>query len=310
MVFDTTQRLLLAQWAVALVVIPLLQIVYRLVLHPLARFPGPKLAAMTKWYEFYFDICKSPGGQFAEEIRRMHKVYGPIIRINPDELHVEDPEWYDTLYASNPTRRDKWPAAAKMVGTPLAGFGTVEHTVHGKRRAALSPLFSSRSIVDAGDVMKEQIEILCRRFGHHHKTKEPIGLRTAFMGFTLDIVSVFALGESMGLQHDMDRARGWVDMLKAVSKITPMAKQFPWLISWGQKLPLGILRVIDPTMAGLLQVHEVSTELLHLERTNDAEDDFAGYAYQGVSISHRQGNEKARGGESTEELTSYASSTF
>ena len=190
------------------------------------------------------------------------------------------------------------------------GFGNVEHVLHGKCCAALSPLFSSRSIADAGDVMKEQIEILCRRFGHHDKTKEPIGLRTAFMGFTLDIVSVLPLCESIGLQHDMDRARGWVDMLKAVSRMTPMAKQFPWLISWGQKLPLGISRVIDPTMAGLLQIHEVSTELLHLERTNDAEDDVAGYAYQGVSISHRQGNGKARSGESTEELTSYASSTL
>src|SRR6187402_3551923 len=39
------------------------------ILHPpLAKFPGPKLNAISYWYEFYFEVLKSPLGQFMFEI--------------------------------------------------------------------------------------------------------------------------------------------------------------------------------------------------------------------------------------------------
>ncbi|KAL8808403.1 MAG: hypothetical protein Q9200_004294 [Gallowayella weberi] len=259
MASNTTQPfygLLIVQCTIGATIYLIALLTYRLVFHPLAKFPGPKLAAATKWYEFYFDILKSPGGQFAEEIRRMHKVYGPIVRINPSELHVADPEWYDTLYASNPTRRDKYPPAAKMAGSDSAGFGTVEHNLHGKRRAALSPMFSSRAISKAAEIMKGQVELLCNTFRDHLASGSPLELRTVFTGFTMDTVSLFAMGKSMGVQNDQSRAKTWVEAIKGISKTTPVAKQFPWLLSLGQKIPLGFIRRMNPAMAEVLQIHK------------------------------------------------------
>jgi hypothetical protein len=63
---------------------------YRLNLSPLAKFPGPSLAAATHWYEVYYNLCSKGGGQWDFQTRRLHQRYGPIVRINPDELHIDD----------------------------------------------------------------------------------------------------------------------------------------------------------------------------------------------------------------------------
>ena len=48
--------------------------IYRVFFHPLRRFPGPKLAALTSWYEFYHDIIHE--GQFIWKLRDLHDHYG------------------------------------------------------------------------------------------------------------------------------------------------------------------------------------------------------------------------------------------
>lgn len=65
-----------AYTALALVAYYALILVYRLYFHPLAKFPGPKLAAATSWYLAYYDIWVAPGAQVMFELRRLHRIYG------------------------------------------------------------------------------------------------------------------------------------------------------------------------------------------------------------------------------------------
>jgi len=48
--------------------------VYRITVHPLAGFPGPKLAAVSKLYEGYYDVILQ--GQYTWKIEQMHKKHG------------------------------------------------------------------------------------------------------------------------------------------------------------------------------------------------------------------------------------------
>lgn len=70
----------------------ILKSLYRITLHPLAKFPGPKLAAVTYKYEFYYDGIK--GGQYLYEIARMHDEYGSVSchrnRISSTDKTVQD----------------------------------------------------------------------------------------------------------------------------------------------------------------------------------------------------------------------------
>ena len=50
--------------------------IYRLYLSPIAKFPGPKLAALSNWYEFYYDVIRQ--GQFTWHIQELHKQYGEL----------------------------------------------------------------------------------------------------------------------------------------------------------------------------------------------------------------------------------------
>ena len=77
---------LVAQIARALVVIVTCRvaalILRRLVFHPLAHFPGPKLAAATWWYMTYYEVFKD--GAFVDHLGYLHTRYGT----SSDAYHI------------------------------------------------------------------------------------------------------------------------------------------------------------------------------------------------------------------------------
>lgn len=49
-------------------------LLYRLYISPLAKFPGPRLAAVSRLYELYYDAFRSGG--FVCKLRELHEEYG------------------------------------------------------------------------------------------------------------------------------------------------------------------------------------------------------------------------------------------
>jgi hypothetical protein len=70
---------------------------------------------------------------------------GPIVRINPYEIHIKDSDWYEVLYTKHPTQRDKYRPAAEMAGAPLSGTYSLLSPL--SLPGYLSETFSIRNIV-------------------------------------------------------------------------------------------------------------------------------------------------------------------
>ena len=54
--------------------------IYNLLFHPLAKFPGPKAAAFSKWYSTYGKV--SSGINWTDHLNALHQKYG-------EQLHQE-----------------------------------------------------------------------------------------------------------------------------------------------------------------------------------------------------------------------------
>ncbi|KIX08589.1 uncharacterized protein Z518_03245 [Rhinocladiella mackenziei CBS 650.93] len=230
--------------------------IYRLWLSPLARIPGPKLAGLTLWYEFYYDVVQ--GGKYTWKIAEMHEKYGPIIRINPYEIHINDPDYYLEIYTGPSKRRDKWAWSAAMFGNSLSHFGAISHEEHRRKRSPLNPFFSKKSVVQLEPRIKEVVEKLCARLTGFKKTKEPVNLRHAFAAVAMDVITEYAFARSFNCLDEPDFAPSWPEAVDSVSEQSHLNKQFPWLLPLMRLIPLSVVEKVNPHMMRLIKLQIVS----------------------------------------------------
>ncbi|KAE9368851.1 cytochrome P450 [Stipitochalara longipes BDJ] len=224
--------------------------IYRLYFHPLARFPGPKLAAVSLWYEFYFDVVQR--GQFMWEIGRMHEVYGPIVRINPDELHINDPEYYEELYCSAARKRDKYSKWVDLGATPGASFSTVGHEHHRLRRGALNSFFSKRAVTQLEPVIQEKVAKLCARLGSVRGTGEVVRVDAAFTALTMDVISQYSFARDDDYLSEPDFKLKWKETLVGAFESGALLRQFPWMLTIMNLFPDSWVATMNPSMKLML----------------------------------------------------------
>ncbi|KAK6082381.1 cytochrome P450 [Seiridium cupressi] len=249
--------------------------VYRLYFSPLAKFPGDKLAAVTGWVETYHDVFR--GGQLIFKLEEWHAKYGPIVRINPWEVHIADPDFAEVLYAAN-SQFDKKIEWKRRFGIPHSTFDTIEHNHHRVRRAALAPFFSKQKIAGITDFISAKAQRLCHRLEGEFKSKrKPVILNNCFTAFTFDVVTYYAFARPFEYMEHPTFNGPFTNAAKVLATTLHTMGHFPWLLAFFQSLPKSLSKTMDPNMGAVFAFHgEIENQIRAIKLgDNDAHKDVA-----------------------------------
>ncbi|KAK3985847.1 cytochrome P450 [Cladorrhinum sp. PSN332] len=224
--------------------------VYRLYLSPLAKIPGPKLAALTYLYEAYYEVYL--GGQYFKRVAEMHKQYGPIIRVTPNEVHWNDPEFLDTVYPTTGRKTNKPVWFAKRTGTPYSIVSTPDHDLHRRRRNALNSFFSVASIRRLDVVMKEYTQKMLARMESVSKSTHPVlQFHHMFKACASDVITIYAFGECFGFMELPDFGWSFFESTDEFFFLTHLFFLIPGLVQVVQNAPGWLVKNLLPGLGEL-----------------------------------------------------------
>ncbi|OTB02487.1 hypothetical protein M426DRAFT_322583 [Hypoxylon sp. CI-4A] len=265
----------------ALVVQVILRKLYKAVcsiyFHPLSRFPGPKLWAISNApYSYWF-----LGGRQPYKLLDLHRKYGPIVRIAPGELSFNSAQSFKDIYGFRQGHKtfiksdfyDNGSFASHGVHSIVSER---DPGVHGQMRKLLSHAFSASSLGE----QEELIAITIDRFVEVVRSRwcdsgsdAGFDIGKAYEMMTFDIIGDLAFGETFQALERTE-PHPWIAItLGALTQgaLVDTFKRFPILGDIVQVVMPGKLRKL---MADTKRNEDMAIGLIkrRIERKTDRKD--------------------------------------
>jgi cytochrome P450 len=146
---------LFVSWIVYLVALA----AYRLYLSPLARFPGPKLAASSILPKLWYQAA----GSSVRWITALHQRYGPIVRVGPNELSFTDAQAFQDIYGFKPPGKpanDKDPKFYDFASLEDRSIINAYDADHSRTRRVFSHAFSDKALREQQPLLMKYIDLM------------------------------------------------------------------------------------------------------------------------------------------------------
>ena len=82
-------------------------------------------------------------------------------------------------------------------------------------------------------------------------------MRVNYLAMTTDTVCSHALDESMNLLGNENRAKDWYLTIRAIAILTPLVKQYRWIIPLALRVPLVLLGIVVPALSRIAALRKV-----------------------------------------------------
>ncbi|KAL3458183.1 cytochrome P450 [Aspergillus heterothallicus] len=189
--------------------------VYRLWLHPLRDYPGPWF-----WIIWRVPYLQSTiRGTIVRDVQNLHKRYGPVVRIAPDELSYITPEAAKPIYTSSP-EFPKDPMHLPPFHNGAPGILAADHAHHRRYRRLLAFAFSDKGLRAQQGMIQQYVDQLIVRL-HENCSKGPVDMTVWFNWATFDIIGDLAFGESFGCL-DNGKTHPWIASIQGNVKAIPI----------------------------------------------------------------------------------------
>lgn len=221
-----------------------LLVIYRLFIHPLRKIPGPWYVAATSWYEFYQDVVL--GGNYVKEYPRLHARYGPVVRVSPDRIHVNDPEFFHEVYSPGSLYLKDPHFFQTSGGISEALPALVDPDYHKRRRKMINSLFSAKSIDQLAPIVLGVIKRALNKAAESHEKKKPLDIQRLYTGVTIDTIMRVLCDEQLYLIEAEEEEPPFMATLRTFSANFFLMKHIPILTMLAANMPTRLSEWLVP----------------------------------------------------------------
>ncbi|KAF2656780.1 cytochrome P450 [Lophiostoma macrostomum CBS 122681] len=184
-----------------------LRAIYRITFHPLVRFPGPRLRAISHLPHAFCGLV----GRQPYDVRELHSKYGPVVRICPNHLSfITSSSWEDIHGHAATKKLQKY--GYFRVRPDAQAMLTTTGDEHARQRAAFAHGFSQRAINDQEPTLTLHVNRLVEKLEQQikHTSTFDVGEWMRFLAF--DIIGDFTLNTQFECVENQ-RYHPWVTLL-------------------------------------------------------------------------------------------------